>query len=250
MKAMRRRLGALSATVAALTCAVGAVDGCNFDDSSSANPYNGPDATMNQGDDSSTGGGGDAGQLCTTYGGATQVKALADSIVGNVIGDCRIGGYFANLSSTDSAHFKACFGVYVQSLFQCPGITYAGAKDLNGQPCRDMAKAHEGLGITDSDFLAFMNDVISSLTAAKVTQTDQNTIINALNGVQNVYNNKEGNYQCTCANNMGCVEGGVDADASDTGTDGGQDTGTDSGGGGMDSGGGSDGGASQDAGGD
>jgi hypothetical protein len=223
MKAKRSARRAVFAAVAALTGAAG-FGGCSFDDSASpGNPYNGPDSTV---DSASAEAGGDsaAGQLCMAYGGATGVQGISDSIVAGVMADCRIGGYFAGLSSTSAEHFKECFEVYMQSLFSCPGISYIGAKDLSGQACRDMVTAHQGLNATNSDFLAFMNDVITALKAAKMTQADQNTVISALNGVQGVANNKTGNYDCTCANGMGCIEGGTDAgtdsDAStDTGTD-------------------------------
>jgi hypothetical protein len=210
MMAKRSAKRAVFATVVAITSAAG-FGGCSFDDSAAPGaPYNGPDATV---DSSATesGGGDGASQLCTTYGGATGVQSIADAIVSGVIADCRIGGYFAGLSSTSSEHFKECFEVYLQSLFACPGISYVGAKDLSGQACKDMTSAHQGLNITNSDFLAFMNDVITELKAAKLSQADQNTVISALNGVQGVANNKTGNYECTCANDMGCVEGGTDA---------------------------------------
>jgi len=226
MKAKRSASRAVIATVVAITSAAG-FGGCSFDDSASPGaPYNGPDATVDSAS-AESGGGDGASQLCMTYGGATGVQAISDSIVGGVTADCRIGGYFAGLSSTSSQHFKECFEVYMQSLFACPGISYVGAKDLSGQACKDMTSAHQGLNITNSDFLAFMNDVITGLKAAKLTQADQNTVISALNGVQGVANNKTGNYECTpgC---MDCIEGGVDAgtdsDASDTST--GMDTGS------------------------
>ncbi|HEY8088650.1 MAG TPA: hypothetical protein VIF09_12415, partial [Polyangiaceae bacterium] len=189
MKAMRGC--AVFAAVAALMSTAAGVDGCSsFDDASSPGaPYNGPDATVDSGVGLSEGGDA-AGQLCATYGGAPGVQAISDSIVTGVMGDCRIGGYFAGLSSTSASHFKECFATYLQDLFACPGITYTGSKDLSGQTCRDMVAAHKDLNATNSDFLAFMNDVITALKAAKMTQADQNTVISALNGVQGVANNK------------------------------------------------------------
>jgi len=210
MMAKRSASRAVFATVVALTSAAG-FGGCSFDDSASpGTPYNGPDATVDA-TSAESGGGDAAGQLCMTYGGASGVQAISDSIVAGVVADCRIGGFFSGLSSTSSEHFKECFEVYMQSLFACPGISYPGSKDLSGQACRDMTAAHQGLNATNSDFLAFMNDVITALKAAKMTQADQNSVISALNGVQGVANNKTGNYDCTCASGMGCIEGGIDA---------------------------------------
>ena len=72
----------------------------------------------------------------------------------------------------------------VQELFGCEGVTYAGSHASNGLPCRSMAKAHIGLQISQGDFDALIEDVVSALSAAGVTTEDIGLAAPALLGMQ------------------------------------------------------------------
>lgn len=123
--------------------------------------------------------------LCDKYGGAESVgKVVSDYVVPAIIQDCRINAYFAALSEPGVQRVGECLSIQVQELFGCTGVTYAGSRASNGLPCRSMAKAHIGLQISQGDFDALIEDVVSALSAAGVTAEDIGLAAPALLGTQ------------------------------------------------------------------
>ncbi|MFO0747774.1 MAG: hypothetical protein U1F43_19230 [Myxococcota bacterium] len=89
-------------------------------------------------------------------------------------GDCRINTFFTSLTPTELDHVVQCLSIQVEGLFGCEGVSYAGSKDSNGVACRSMVEAHTGLKISQGDFDALIEDVVSGLSAAGVAEADIN----------------------------------------------------------------------------
>jgi hemoglobin len=111
--------------------------------------------------------------LCTKYGGKASVATMVrDRIIPAVAADCRINAFFAGLSEPELEHVQDCLVIQMQQYFGCPGSSYAGSMDSNGQSCRSMREAHLGLSISAGDMEAFLEDVASALTLAGVDAED------------------------------------------------------------------------------
>ena len=96
-------------------------------------------------------------------------------------------------------------------LFGCEGVRYAGAQASNGLPCRDMATVHRGLGISQGDFDALIEDVVAGLTEAGVEEDDINAAAPALLGLQDVIVEEAGTTdpsQAMCVDDGGVEEDG------------------------------------------
>jgi hypothetical protein len=123
--------------------------------------------------------------LCDKYGGSAAVGAVVTQfVVPALTQDCRINAYFAALSEPGVQRVSECLSIQVQELFACTGITYAGSRASNGLPCRSMAKAHIGLQISQGDFDALIEDVVSAMAAAGVSAEDIGLAAPALLGLQ------------------------------------------------------------------
>jgi hypothetical protein len=182
--------------------------------------------------------------MCGRYGNATGIAGIADNIMSSVQMDCRLSGAFANLNGDDQKHLKECFELQIESFFGCPGVTYVGGmtQDSNGNQCRSMRDAHQGMNLRQADFDAFREITINELTKAGVSMDDQVTINSELLGTQSgvVQTNKQPdkNTYCTCPNGINpetdasCVviiDGGYDGPyESGTTMDSGTDTGSSS----------------------
>jgi hypothetical protein len=80
-----------------------------------------------------------------------------DTLVGRFAADCRINSFFA-VPKPALDHVGECLAIQVQELFGCAGVTYAGSTSSGGQVCRDMKTTHTGLGISQGDFDALIED--------------------------------------------------------------------------------------------
>jgi hemoglobin len=105
--------------------------------------------------------------LYDRLGGGPAITAVVDDFVGNVAADDRINRYFAR---TDIARLK---NLLVEQI--CAGT---------GGPCaytgRDMKTAHKGMGITDADFGALVEDLVKSLDKFKVPDREKNDLLAVL----------------------------------------------------------------------
>lgn len=145
--------------------------------------------------------------LCAKYGGADNVAAVVQTnVIGEIAADCRINTFFTSLSTDAFTRVNDCLTIQVQELFGCEGISYAGAMASNGLECRSMAEAHEGLGISDGDFGALIEDVVAGLQEAGVEQADIDAAAPALLGMQDAIVEDSGNdatTQMMCAGGSG-----------------------------------------------
>ena len=125
------------------------------------------------------------GTLCGKYGGPENVMTvMRENVLGEIAADCRVAGFFAPLRETTVGHIAECLGIMAQELFSCPGVVYEGSMSSYDKPCRDMKSAHLGLGISQGDFDALIEDVVVGLTAAGVEEADIMAAAPVLLGMQ------------------------------------------------------------------
>ena len=105
--------------------------------------------------------------LYDRLGGKDAITAVVDDFVANVAADKRINGFFAH---TDIPRLKKNL---VDQLCAATGgpCTYTG---------RDMKTAHKGMGITDADFNALVEDLTKSLNKFNVPAKEQGELLGIL----------------------------------------------------------------------
>ena len=105
--------------------------------------------------------------LYDRLGGQGAIVAVVDDFVGNVAADNRINKFFAK---TDIPRLKR---LLVEQI--CAGT---------GGPCtytgRDMKSAHAGMGITDAQFNALVEDLVKSLDKFKVPEKEKGELLGIL----------------------------------------------------------------------
>jgi hemoglobin len=100
------------------------------------------------------------------------ITAVVDDFVGRVAADSRINSYFKADAADPKrmAKFKANL---VDQICQA-----------SGGPCKytgkNMKDAHAGMGITDADFNALVEDLVAALDKFKVAPADKNTLLGVL----------------------------------------------------------------------
>ena len=110
--------------------------------------------------------------LYQRLGGKKAITAVVDEFVGRVAADSRINGFFKNTASDPKrlAHFKMNLVDQI-----C---------EASGGPCKykgkDMKTAHAGMGITDADFNALVEDLVGALDKFKVGAQEKNDLLGAL----------------------------------------------------------------------
>ena len=105
--------------------------------------------------------------LYQRLGGTEAITAVVDDFVANVAADSRINGRFA---TTNIPRFKQ---LLVEQI--CAG---------SGGPCtytgRDMKTTHAGMGITDAEFDALVEDLVQSLDKLKVPAAEKEELLGIL----------------------------------------------------------------------
>jgi hemoglobin len=102
--------------------------------------------------------------LYERLGGREGIHAISDTFLKKLKADARIGSFFKNKSGLLRLEEQLC--------------------QLSGGPCRysgkDMKTAHEGIGITDAQFDAFMEDFKSALSERSVSPREQSELVATL----------------------------------------------------------------------
>jgi hemoglobin len=162
-----------------------------------------------------------AGTLCAKYGGPEAIMTvMQQNVLGEIAADCRVNAFFAPLAPDTLARIGECLGIMAQELFACPSVVYAGSTTSTGYHCHDMKTAHTGLGVSQGDFDALIEDVVAGLSAAGVEQSDIMTAAPALLGMQSDIVESSGATPSKAAcemptpNDAGTADGGSSADAS------------------------------------
>jgi|SRR5436853_2198127 len=114
--------------------------------------------------------------LYERLGGKPAITAVVNEFVGNVAGDSRINGFFKKVASDPKA-LNAFKGKLVDQICQA-----------SGGPCKykgsDMKSAHQGMGISDSDFNALVEDLVKALDKFNVGATEKDELLGALGGMK------------------------------------------------------------------
>ena len=110
--------------------------------------------------------------LYERLGGKAAITAVIDEFVGRVAADKRINGFFGGVAS-DPARLAAFKGKLVDQICEA-----------SGGPCKytgkDMKSAHQGMGITEADFNALVEDLVGALDKFKVAPEDKQTLLGVL----------------------------------------------------------------------
>ncbi len=110
---------------------------------------------------------GDSRPLYERLGGKPAIIAVVDDFVARVAADGRINGKFAN---ADIPRLKR---MLVDQICEASGgpCKYTG---------RDMRSAHAGMRITDAEFDALVEDLVSALTKYHVADREKNALLSVL----------------------------------------------------------------------
>ncbi len=110
--------------------------------------------------------------LYDRLGGKAAIVAVVDEFVGRVAADTRINGFFKD-TAADPARLAAFKGKLVDQICEA-----------SGGPCKytgkDMKTAHAGMGITEADFNALVEDLAGALDKFHVATADKNTLLGVL----------------------------------------------------------------------
>ena len=104
--------------------------------------------------------------------GRAAIVAVVDDFVANCAGDTRINKFFAATAS-DAKRLAAFKTNLVEQICEATG----GPCKYKG---RDMKTAHAGLGISNADFDALVEDLTKSLNKFKVAKEDQGQLLGTL----------------------------------------------------------------------
>ena len=110
--------------------------------------------------------------LYARLGGKKAIKAVVDEFVNIVAADTRINKFFGDTASNPKrlAGFKQKL---VDQICQA-----------SGGPCKykgkDMKSAHAGMGVSEADFNALVDDLIKALDKFKVGETEKKELLGAL----------------------------------------------------------------------
>ena len=117
-----------------------------------------------------------AKSLYERLGGKTAITGVVNEFVGNVAGDGRINNFFKKTAG-DPKRLAAFKANLVNQICQASGgpCTYKGL---------DMKAAHRGMGISDADFGALVEDLVKALDKFNVGATEKNELLAALGGMK------------------------------------------------------------------
>ena len=110
--------------------------------------------------------------LYSRLGGKKAITAVVEEFVGNVAADNRINRFFSDTAKDPKRLAKFKMNL-VNQICQA-----------SGGPCKytgkDMKTAHKGMGITDADFNALVEDLVKALDKFNVGATEKNELLGAL----------------------------------------------------------------------
>ena len=117
-----------------------------------------------------------AKSLFTRLGGKKGITAVVDEFVKNCATDSRINKFFAD-TAKDPARLQKFKTNLVNQICQASGgpCKYSG---------KNMKDAHKGMGITDADFTALVEDLVKALDKFNVGATEKKELLGALGGMK------------------------------------------------------------------
>jgi hemoglobin len=110
--------------------------------------------------------------LYDRLGGKAAIVAVVDDFVANCAADKRINSFFAK-TAADKNRLAAFKNKLVDQICEAAG----GPCKYTGQ---DMKTAHQGMGISNADFNALVEDLTKSLDKFKVGKAEQDQLLGVL----------------------------------------------------------------------
>jgi len=112
--------------------------------------------------------------LYQRLGGREAIKLVVDDFVANMAADPRVNGRFKGLDAARVAKLQTNLADQI-----C---------DAAGGPCaylgRDMKTTHTGMGITEAEWTATVEDLVKALNRFKVGQKEQQELLGALGAMK------------------------------------------------------------------
>ena len=112
--------------------------------------------------------------LYQRLGGRESIKLVVDDFVANMAADPRVNGRFKDLDAARVAKLQTNLADQI-----C---------DAAGGPCaylgRDMKTTHTGMGITEAEWTATVEDLVKALNKFKVGQKEQQELLGALGAMK------------------------------------------------------------------
>ena len=110
--------------------------------------------------------------LFDRLGGKKAITAVVDEFVANVAADARINKFFA-ATAADPNRLASFKGKLVDQICQAGGgpCTYTG---------KSMKEAHQGMGVSTTDFNALVEDLVKALDKLKVGEKEKNELLSVL----------------------------------------------------------------------
>jgi hemoglobin len=112
--------------------------------------------------------------LYQRLGGREAIKLVVDDFVATMAADARVSGRFKDLDAARVAKLQTNLADQI-----C---------DAAGGPCaylgRDMKTTHTGMGITEAEWTATVEDLVKSLDKFKVGQKEQQELLGALGAMK------------------------------------------------------------------
>ena len=105
-------------------------------------------------------------------GGVAAISAVVDAFVANVAADARVNKRFARVAG-DTAAMRQ----FKQKLVDQVCVGTGGSCTYTGL---DMKAAHQGMGITNADFDAIVEDLVKALDGAGVPQKEKDELLGIL----------------------------------------------------------------------
>lgn len=110
--------------------------------------------------------------LYARLGGNAAISAVVDQFLANVVADARINKFFANV---DAARLRI---LLIEQIGQATG----GPEKYTG---RDMKTTHAGMGVTDADFNALVEDLVAALDKFNVPEKEKGELLAILGPMKN-----------------------------------------------------------------
>lgn len=114
--------------------------------------------------------------LYSRLGGKKAITNVVEEFVNNCAADTRINKFFA-ATAADEKRLRDLKRNLVDQICSA-----------SGGPCKykgkDMKTAHKGMGITDADFGALVEDLVKALDKFNVGATEKNELLGALGGMK------------------------------------------------------------------
>jgi hemoglobin len=112
--------------------------------------------------------------LYDKLGGKEGVSGIIDSFLGNITADKRVSKDFAKTTGPKLDHFKQMLADQICEAAG-GGCAYSG---------KNMKDAHKGMGVTDAQFAAFVEDLTLALEEKQVGKEDQQALLDKLGAMK------------------------------------------------------------------